>query len=122
MENNASFQTLDAFNKSKNLTLEEFQKQLPRKMTIHLLSDQPKDCKDFIKFFTTKEMKNSNKLEENMIKDKINLYSFMNYKIYEDVSLLIKEIETKANNAFKNVKSYIFSELLIILDNDGIEK
>ena len=37
MGNNLPIQTLENFNKSKNLTLEEFQKQIPRKMIYYHL-------------------------------------------------------------------------------------
>ena len=45
----------------------------------------------------------------------------MNYKIYKDASQLMEEIEIKAENTFKDTQSNIFSEVLIILDNDQIE-
>ena len=112
MEDNNLPQTLTSFNKTTNLTLEEFEKELPRIMTIHLLSNELKDCKKFIKKFTGEKMKNTNKLED--IKKKINLYSFMNYNIYNDVSKLLNEIEEKITKVSKNPKSSIFSEVLII--------
>ena len=120
MGNNASFPSLENINKSKNLTLAEFQAQLTRKMTIHLLSSKIKDCIDFIKFFTKEKIENSKELLEENIKKKINLYSYMNYKIYENVDELMEVIEAIANNAFQNPKSFTFSEVLIILDNDEI--
>jgi hypothetical protein len=39
MEDNARSKDLNEFNKTKELTLEEFKQQLSRKMTIHLLSN-----------------------------------------------------------------------------------
>lgn len=122
MERTVTSSSLDTFNKSKNLTLEEFQNQLPRKMTIHLLSNISKYCKDFIEHFTNEKLKNSKELLEKNIKEKINLYSFMNYKIYEDVNVLMKHIKDKIDNINKDPKSLIFSEVLIIFDNDEIEK
>ena len=62
-------------------------------MAIHLLSNELKDCKKFIKKFTGEKMENTNKLED--IKKKINLYSFMNYNICNDASELMDEIEEK---------------------------
>ena len=121
MEKTASSSSIDTFNKYKNLTLEEFQNQLPRKMTIHLLSNISKDCKDFIEFFTKEKMNNSKDLLEKNIKKKVNLYSFMNYKIYEDASKLMKNLNDKIENVKKNPKTGIFSEVLIIFDNDEIE-
>ena len=119
MEENNLPQTLNAFNKTTNLTLEEFEKQLPRKMAIHLLSNQLEDCKKFIKKFTGEKMKNTNKLED--IKKKINLFSFMNYNIYNDATKLMNEIEEKITNVSKNPKSSIFSEVLIILENTDLK-
>ena len=120
MENDDLSQTLDTFNKTTNLTLEEFEQQLPRKMTIHLLSKELDDCKKFIKKFTNENMKNTNNLED--IKKKVNLYSFMNYKIYNDESNLIDKIQKKIENVKKNPKSSYFSEVIIILDNDDLKK
>lgn len=122
MGNNPSFPSLDNFNKTKNLTLEEFKKQLPRKMTIHILSKEPKNCIDFIEFFTQEKIQNSQELKEENITRKINLYSFMNYKIYNDASKLMQVLEDKVNESFTNSKTSIFSEVLIILDNIEIEK
>ena len=119
MEDDNLPHTLNTFNKTTNLTLEEFEKQLPRKMTIHLLSNELKDCKKFIKKFTGEKMKNTNKLED--IKKKINLYSFMNYNIYNDESKLLNEIEEKITKVSKNPKSSIFSEVLIILENNDLK-
>jgi len=119
MEDNDLPQTLNTFNKTTNLTLEEFEKELPRKMTIHLLSNELKDCKKFVKKFTGEKMKNTDKLED--IKKKINLYSFMNYNIYNDVSKLLDKIEEKITKVSKNPKSSIFSEVLIILENTDLK-
>ena len=119
MEENNLPQTLNAFNKTTNLTLEEFEKQLPRKMAIHLLSNQLEDCKKFIKKFTGEKMKNTNKLED--IKKKINLFSFMNYNIYNDATKLMNEIEEKITNVSKNPKSSVFSEVLVILENTDLK-
>ena len=121
MGNNNSFPSLEKFNKTKGLTLEEFKNQIPRKMTIHFLSNEPKDCISFIEFITNEKIKDNCLLEKD-IKNKINLYSFMNYNIYNDASKLMEVIENKIENSFNESKSVIFSELLIILDNDEIKK
>ena len=44
----------------------------------------------------------------------------MNYIKYEDTSELIKVLEEKAKLNFKNPKTEIYSEVVIILDNDKI--
>ena len=103
----------------------DFKKQLSRKMTVHLLSNKEEDCIKFIKIFTNKEISNSSKeLLEESIKEKINLYSFMNYKIYTDTSKLINEIKNKVEEIQINPKSKssVFSEVIIILNNDQIIK
>ena len=89
-------------------------------MTIHFLSNEPKDCISFIEFITNEKIKDNCLLEKD-IKNKINLYSFMNYKIYNEASKLMEVIEDKIENSFNESKSVIFSELLIILDNDEIK-
>ena len=119
MGNNIPIQTLENFSKSKKLTLEEFKEQLPRKMTIHLLSSKIEDCINFIDLFTKEKMENKTELLEENIKNKINLYSFMNYKAYDDPSKLMEEIVKKAKNAFEEPDSIYFSEVLIILDNNS---
>ena len=98
---------------------EEFEKQLPRKMAIHLLSNTPEECKKFIKICTNIDIKGEDKLEK--IEKKINLFSFMNYKIYDDASKLMTEIEKIIKNDREKEKS-IFSEVLIVLDNPNLEK
>ena len=103
----------------------DFKKQLSRKMTVHLLSNKEEDCIKFIKIFTNKEISNSSKeLLEESIKEKINLYSFMNYKIYTDTSKLINEIKNKVEEIQINPKSKssVLSEVIIILNNDQIIK
>ena len=103
----------------------DFKKQLSRKMTIHLLSNEEEDCIKFIKIFTDQEISNSSKeLSEESIKKKINLYSFMNYKIYTDTSELIKQIKIKVESIQNNpkLKSSVFSEVIIILNNKQIIK
>ena len=112
--------SIDKYNKSKELSLKKFQELIQRKMTIHILSNQSKDCKDFIEFFTNEKVINSKELLEKDIDKKINLYSFMNYKIYDKASNLTAEIEKKVQLCSINPKKTVFSEVLIILDNDEI--
>ena len=122
MGNNTSFSSLQNFNKSKKLTLGEFNNQTKRKMTIHLLSCDSDNCIKFIEFFKNKKFENSKDLLEINIKKKMNLYSFMNYKTYEDASKFIEVIEKKVEFVYNNPQLGIFSEVLIILDNVEIQK
>ena len=117
---NKSVPSLQKYNNYKGLTLSEFQKMIPRKMTIHILSNKSKDCKDFIEFFTNEKILNSKELLEKDIKTKINLYSYMNYEIYDNASNLIDKIEKKVQFCSNNPKKGIFSEVVIVLDNDKI--
>ena len=122
MGNSHSSSSLNIFNKTKKLSLIEFQNIIPRKMTIHLLSDESKkDCIDFIELFTNEKIGNTEVLLEENIKKKINLYSFMNYKIHKSVSILIDTIEEKVQKVYDNSQNLMFSEVLIILDNSEIE-
>ena len=123
MGNNPSLPpSLDIFNKTKKLILTEFQNIIPRKMTIHLLSDESeKDCKDFIEFISNEKIGNSKELLKKNIKKKINLYSFFNYKIHKSASRLINAIEEKVQKVYDNSQNLMFSEVLIILDNNEIE-
>ena len=70
MGNNTSFSSLQNFNKSKKLTLDEFNNQTKRKLTIHLLSCDSDNCFKFIKIFTNKKIENSKDLLEINIKKK----------------------------------------------------
>ena len=65
------FPSINDFNMTKNLTLEKFNAQTRRKMTIHILSNN---------IVANKEIKNNYQLLEKEIEKKINLFSFMNYK------------------------------------------
>jgi len=117
---NKSSPSIDQYNKSKELSLKKFQEQIQRKMTIHILSNKSKDCKDFIEYFTNEKVINSKELLEKDINKKINLYSFMNYKIYDNASNLAAQIEKKVQVCSNFPKKTIFSEVLIILDNEEI--
>ena len=103
------------------LGLENFQKETPRKMTCHILSNKREDCIKFIEFFT-KEKIFGDELKEENIEKKINLYSFMNYKVYEDVSELMNKIKKKIDFVSDNPasKKAIYSEVIIILENESI--
>ena len=121
MGNSSTFPSTDNFNMTKNLTLEEFNAQTRRKMTIHILSDDIEDCKSFVKLMANEEFENNDQLLEKEIKKKINLFSFMNYKIYTDSTILIKEIIEKAHNINKNPSEIDkFSDMLLILENENI--
>ena len=121
MGNNIYSQSLEEFHKSKNLTLKMFQEATPRKMTIHILSNNIRDCANLVEFLIEQKIKKSELLEKN-IKKKKNLFCFMNYKIYEDADLLNKQIEKKVNNAYDDPINSIFSEVVIILDNDKLKE
>ena len=103
------------------LGLEKFQKETPRKMTCHILSNKKDDCIKFIEFFT-KEKILGDELKEENIEKKINLYSFMNYKVYEDVYELMDQIKEKIKFVSENPtsKKAIYSEVIIILENECI--
>ena len=121
---NSTIPSLEEFNKTKNLTLKRFQEETPRKMTIHILSDNLDDCRKFIEIFTGENLRDKEALLEKDIKKKINLYSFMNYEIYENTSKLMEKIEKKVNFIYQNPKSEtaIYSEVVIILHNKEISK
>ena len=115
------FPSINDFNMTKNLTLEKFNAQTRRKMTIHILSNNKEDCKSFVKLMANEEMQNDNQLLEKDIKIKINLFSFMNYKIYKSSNDLIKEIIEKAHNIAENPSNIDkYSDMLLILDNKNI--
>ena len=104
------FPSINDFNMTKNLTLEKFNAQTRRKMTIHILSNNKEDCKSFVKLMANTD-----------IKKKINLFSFMNYKIYKSSNDLIKEIIEKAHNIAENPSNIDkYSDMLLILDNEKI--
>ena len=123
MGNSSIFPSVDNFNNTKKLSLEKFNAQTQRKMTIHILSNNMEDCKSFVKLVANVDFKDGDQLLEKEIKNKINLYSFMNYKIYTDSIKLIKEIIEKTRYIDKNTsKINEFSDMLLILDNENIVK
>ena len=69
-KNKSSPPSVDKYNNSKNLSLDEFQEVTKRKMTLHILSDKNEDCKDFSYYFTNEKVKDSNELSEKDIKKK----------------------------------------------------
>lgn len=117
--------TSNYFNKWK---LDEFQKEIPRKMTLHILSNNRDICVLFIEFLTNEKLiDGSNELLEKQIIKKLNLFSFMNYKIYTKASQLMKSIIQVIINDKKNlapdspIKS-TYSEVVIIIDNSDIKE
>ena len=123
MGNSSIFPSVDNFNNTKKLSLKDFDAQTQRKMTIHILSNNIEDCKSFVKLVANEEFKDGNQLLEKEIKNKINLYSFMNYKIYTDSITLIKEIIKKTR--YINEKPSEINEcsdMLLILDNENIDE
>ena len=104
--------------------IEEFRETLPRKMNVHVLSDNLKDCIAFVEYLTKEKFPlNSNQLLETDIFKKINLYSFMNYKIYESPDSIISDIKAKSKQIETTPVSnkYNYSEVIIILDNNKIK-
>ena len=104
--------------------IEEFRETLPRKMNVHVLSDNLKDCIAFVEYLTKEKFPlNSNQLLETDIFKKINLYSFMNYKIYESPDPIISDIKAKSKQIETTPLSnkYNYSEVIIILDNNKIK-
>ena len=121
MGNNNYSKSLEDFHKSKNMTLKMFQEATPRKMTIHILSNNIKDCVNLVEFLTNQKIKKLELLEKNINK-KTNLFSFMNYKIYKNADLLGGEIEKRINKTNDDPINSIFSEVVIILDNDNLNE
>ena len=120
MGNSSMFPSINDFNMTKNLTLEKFNAQTRRKMTIHILSNNKEDCKSFVKLMANKEIKNNYQLLEKEIEKKINLFSFMHYKIYTYSNYLIKQIIEKAHNIAQNPSNIDeYSDMLLILDNEN---
>ena len=66
----------------------------------------------------------SNELLEKDIKEKINLYSFMNYKIYDSVNSLIQNIKELSSFIYEFSEPNspkIFSEVVLILNNKNMD-
>jgi hypothetical protein len=105
----------------------KFRNELPRKMTIHILSNNIEDCIKFVEFLTGEEFpKNSYQLLETDIdiSKKINLYSFMNYKVYNSPDALIKNIKRTSQEIFEKPanKKLNYSEVILVLNCKNIEE
>lgn len=105
--------------------LDKFQKEeTPRKMTIHILSDNVKDCISLVEYLTGETFpKSDDALFEEKIICKINLYSFMNYKVYDSPTPIMNDIKTKTNDIFNNPQSKLnYSEVILIINNEKINE
>ena len=120
MNNKNSDFVIKEINKNNNLKENQFDKETPRKMTLHILSDKEKDCISLVEFLTKEKFPNSKELLEKNIKNKVNLYFYMNYKIYKNASYMMKEMVKKCRLAQDKDKNIIFSEVIIIIDNESI--
>ena len=121
MGNSSSFSSFDNFNITKTLSLDAFKAQITRKMTIYILSKQKEECKAFVEILTGEKFSNdSDELLEKDITKKINLYSFMNYKIGTQPDEICDKIIEKALKISSNPESnkYNYSELIILFDNE----
>ena len=110
-------------NGDKPFTLEEFKKETPRKMTLHVLSNNKNACKSFVENLTNEILITDELLEKDIIK-KINLFSFMNYKLYGSVEEMMETLVNKSNSCFKKIlgKNSEFSEVVIVLPNNDINE
>ena len=109
-------------NKMECYTLKNFNEDTPRKITLHILNNNQSNCIKFVEVLTGEKFpKYSDELLEADIKKNINLYSFMNYKIYDSPSKLIEKIKIKSEEVSKNQKSVkcFFSEFVVVLDNES---
>lgn len=123
MGNSSYFPSFDDFNIYKALSLDDFKKQTQRKMTIYIISNQKEECKTFVELITKQKFpRNSDELLEKHMQNKIDLYSFMNYKIGTDPSEICDKIIEKAQkvNSKPIMNKYLFSELILLCDNDNI--
>ena len=96
-------------------------------MTIHILSNNIEDCIKLVEFLTGVEFpKNSYQLLETDIdiRKKINLFSFMNYKVYNSPDSLIKAIKRTSQKIFENPanKELHYSEVILVLNCKNIEE
>ena len=126
--------SLSPLNRVECYTLEQFQglqNNTGRIITIHVLSDNKKNGILLVEKLTGEKFQNdSNELLEKYMIKKIYLFSFMNYKIYDDPQNLMKIIkqrskETYVNSDFKgkknnSIEKKSFAEIVIILDNTKI--
>ena len=117
MGNSSSFSSFDNFNITKTLSLDAFKAQITRKMTIYILSKQKEECKAFVEILIGEKFINdSDELLEKDITKKINLYSFMNYKIGTQPNEICDKIIEKALKISSNPESnkYNYSELITV--------
>ena len=126
---------LSPLNREECFSLKKFQEETPKKMTLHILSNNISDCISLVEYLTGEKFPPlSNELLEVDIIKKINLFSFMNYKIYEDTKKLMIEIKKISHEASENCDNIIitsinnqtqrksFAEVVIILDNEEINE
>lgn len=57
MGNSSSFSSLDNFNVTKKLSLNDFKAQIKRKMTIYILSNQKEESKALVEMLTGEKFK-----------------------------------------------------------------
>lgn len=125
MGNSSRFPSFENFNNTKNLSVDDFKQLTARKMTIYLLSDENEKCKNFVELITKQKFPdNSTQLLEKNIEKKIDIYSFMNYEIGIDALTIIDKIIKKAKDISSHPisKKYIFSELILLFDNNNINE
>ena len=93
MGNSSSFSSLDNFNVTKKLSLNDFKAQIKRKMTIYILSNQKEESKALVEMLTGEKFRDeSDELLEKDITKKNDLYSFMNYKVGTQPNDIIDKI------------------------------
>ena len=114
---------LNKLNKQKDFNLEKFIEETPRKLNLHILSSDCKDCISFVEYLTNVHFQNNqNKLLLGQIPEKLTLFSLMNYFVYDNeckmMDSIIKKGKEASNNNDKNNST--FSEVVIILDNSEI--
>ena len=96
-------------------------KLTPRKMTIHVLSNNIKDCVSFIEYLAKEKIdERKRELYQINIKNKKNLFSFMNYKIYDSPEIILESLKTKSKKIQQDPKklNFYYSEVIIVLGNE----
>ena len=94
-------------------------------MTLHILSNNINDCKKLVENLTGETiLQKSEELLEANIERKIDLFSFMNYNIYDKSETLIEKISRNCKTIQENPErfKYSFSEVVIVLDNEKINE
>ena len=115
------------FTKTKNLTLAEFNKNTLRKMSLHILSPETNSiekCTELINHFTKCSPRNGKDLMEEDIKDKVNLFSYMNYHSYRNPISLMDSLSTKIELCIEKlgIGTAFFSEVILVICNKEQEK